>query len=77
MEAVVVTKHGSPDNLEIQEFPNPSPEPGEVCIRVSKAGINLEDILSRPRCVPQIGFWRKTLLKKHGCIKMLCFQTRT
>ena len=37
MKAVIVTKHGGPDNLEIQELPNPSPGPGEVCIRVSKA----------------------------------------
>ena len=52
MKAVVVTKHGGPDNLEIQELPTPSPGPGEVCIRVSKAGINFADILSRMGLYP-------------------------
>ena len=39
MKAAVVTKHGSPDRFELQELPTPTPGPGEVCIRVSKAGI--------------------------------------
>ena len=52
MKAVIVTKHGGPDNLEIQELPTPSPGPGEVCIRVSKAGINFADILSRMGLYP-------------------------
>ena len=52
MKAVVVTKHGGPDNLEIQDLPTPSPGPGEVCIRVSKAGINFADILSRMGLYP-------------------------
>ena len=47
MEAVIVTKNGDPDVFEIQELPTPSPGPGEVCIRVSKAGINFADILAR------------------------------
>lgn len=47
MKSVVVTKYGRPENLEIQELPTPIPGPGEVCIRVSKAGINFADILSR------------------------------
>ena len=34
MKAIVVTKYGGPDNMELQDLPNPSPEPGEVCIRV-------------------------------------------
>ena len=37
MKAAVVTKHGSPDRFELQELPTPTPGPGEVCIRVSKA----------------------------------------
>ena len=52
MKAVVVTKHGGPDNMELQDLPTPSPEPGEVCIRVSRAGINFADILSRMGLYP-------------------------
>ena len=52
MKAAVVTKHGSPDRFELQELPTPTPGPGEVCIRVSKAGINFADILSRMGLYP-------------------------
>ena len=52
MEAVIVTKNGDPDVFEIQELPTPSPGPGEVCIRVSKAGINFADILARMGLYP-------------------------
>ena len=52
MKSVVVTKYGSPENLEIHELPTPMPGPGEVCIRVSKAGINFADILSRMGLYP-------------------------
>ena len=52
MKAVVVTKHGGPDNMELQDLPTPSPEPGEVCIRVSRAVINFADILSRMGLYP-------------------------
>ena len=52
MRAAVVTKHGSPDRFELQELPTPTPGPGEVCIRVSKAGINFADILSRMGLYP-------------------------
>ena len=47
MKAVIVTKHGGPDNMEIQEVSMPTPGPSEICIKVSNAGINLADILSR------------------------------
>mgnify|MGYP006079715009 FL=1 len=52
MKSVIVAKYGSPENLEIQELPTPTPGPGEVCIRVSKAGINFADILSRMGLYP-------------------------
>ena len=52
MKAIVVTKYGGPDNMELQDLPTPSPEPGEVCIRVSRAGINFADILSRMGLYP-------------------------
>ena len=47
MKSIIVTRHGDPDCMELQELPTPSPGAGEICIRVSKAGINFADILSR------------------------------
>ena len=52
MKAVIVTKHGSPDSMEIQEVSMPTPGPNEICIKVSKAGINFADILSRMGLYP-------------------------
>ncbi len=52
MEAVVVTNYGGPDNMEIQDIPMPTPGPSEICIKVSRAGINFADILSRMGIYP-------------------------
>tara|TARA_Y100001970_G_scaffold43618_1_gene54340 strand:- start:841 stop:1851 length:1011 start_codon:yes stop_codon:yes gene_type:complete len=52
MKAVIVTKHGNPDKMEIQEVSMPTPGPNEICIKVSKAGINFADILSRMGLYP-------------------------
>ena len=52
MKAVVVTGYGDPDKMEIQEVPMPTPGPNEICIKVSRAGINFADILSRMGLYP-------------------------
>ena len=52
MESIIVTRHGDPDCMELQELPTPSPGSGEICIRVSKAGINFADILARMGLYP-------------------------
>src|ERR671910_808375 len=38
MKALVITEHGPPDVLRVQERPDPEPGPGEVRIRVRAAG---------------------------------------
>lgn len=40
MRATVITLHGGPEVLQIQELPNPVPGDGEVLIRVRAFGIN-------------------------------------
>src|SRR6185437_2777383 len=40
MRAVVITKHGGPGVLRVQEKPDPALSPGEVRIDVAAAGIN-------------------------------------
>jgi NADPH:quinone reductase-like Zn-dependent oxidoreductase len=47
MRAVVITKHGGPEALEVQERPDPTPGPGEVLIDVAAAGINFADVMAR------------------------------
>jgi NADPH:quinone reductase-like Zn-dependent oxidoreductase len=47
MQAVVITKHGGPGVLEVQERPDPEVGPGEVRIEVAAAGINFADVMAR------------------------------
>lgn len=52
MRAVVITKHGGPGVLEVQERPDPQPGPGEVRIQVAAAGINFADVMARMGLYP-------------------------
>jgi len=47
MRAVVITKHGGPGVLQVQERPDPELGPGEVRIAVAAAGINFADVMAR------------------------------
>ena len=47
MRAVVITKHGGPEVLQVQERLDPPVGPGEVRIAVKAAGINFADTLAR------------------------------
>jgi NADPH:quinone reductase-like Zn-dependent oxidoreductase len=47
MRAVVITGHGPPEMLQVQERPDPPVGPGEVRIAVNAAGINFADTLAR------------------------------
>ena len=52
MRAVVITGHGGPEVLEVQERPDPQVAPGEVRIEVRAAGINFADLLARTGMYP-------------------------
>src|SRR6516162_4289669 len=52
MRAVVITKHGGPEVLQVQERPDPPVGPGEVRIAVRAAGINFADTLARTGLYP-------------------------
>lgn len=52
MRAVVITRHGSPEVLQVQERPDPQPGPGEVLIDVRTAGINFADLMARVGLYP-------------------------
>lgn len=47
MRAVVVTRSGGPEVLEIQEVTAPSPGPGELLVDVTFAGVNFRDVYER------------------------------
>ena len=47
MKALVITEHGPPDVMRVQERPDPEPGQGEVRIRVRAAGVNFADLLAR------------------------------
>ena len=47
MKAILITKKGGPEVLELHDEPTPAPAEGEVLIRVKAAGLNRSDIYSR------------------------------
>ncbi len=52
MRAVVITRHGAPEVLEVQGRPDPQVAAGEVRIEVRAAGINFADLLARTGMYP-------------------------
>jgi NADPH:quinone reductase-like Zn-dependent oxidoreductase len=52
MRAVWITKHGSPEVLEVRETPDPTPAAGEVRIRVRAAGLNFAEVMARQGLYP-------------------------
>lgn len=47
MKAVVISKAGGPEVLELRDAPLPEPAAGEILVRVRAAGINRADVLQR------------------------------
>jgi NADPH:quinone reductase len=47
MKAIVVTEHGGPDVLRLQDQPTPVPGPGEILVDISAAGVNFMDTGAR------------------------------
>jgi len=52
MQALIITKPGGPEVLEIREVPTPQPSLHEVLVRVHAAGLNRADILQRQGYYP-------------------------
>jgi NADPH2:quinone reductase len=47
VRAIVVTRHGGPEVLELQDVPAPEPGPGQLLVDVEAAGVNFRDIYER------------------------------
>jgi NADPH:quinone reductase-like Zn-dependent oxidoreductase len=52
MRAVVITRHGPPEVLQVEERPDPPVGPGQVRIAVKAAGINFADTMARAGTYP-------------------------
>lgn len=52
MKQIVITGHGGPEKLKLQEAPDPAPGAGAVRIQVKASGINFADILARRGLYP-------------------------
>jgi NADPH2:quinone reductase len=47
MRAVVVTRTGGPDVLELQDLPAPGPEEGQLLVDIEAVGVNYRDVYER------------------------------
>lgn len=47
MRAIQIDRYGGPEVIVRRDLPTPSPEPGEVLIRLAYSGINFMDIHTR------------------------------
>lgn len=52
MRAVVITEHGGPEVLQVEERPDPPVGPGGARIAVRAAGINFADLMARAGVYP-------------------------
>jgi len=52
VRAVVITSHGDPSVLRVEERPDPSPGPGQVLVDVRAAGLNFADVMARMGLYP-------------------------
>jgi NADPH:quinone reductase-like Zn-dependent oxidoreductase len=52
MRAVVITKNGGPEVLQVQDRPDPAVGPGEIRVAVRAAGINFADLMARSGVYP-------------------------
>jgi len=56
MKAIVCTKYGPPDVLQIQEVEKPAPGKNEVCVKIFATAVTASDCIIRGFNVP-ISFW--------------------
>jgi NADPH:quinone reductase-like Zn-dependent oxidoreductase len=52
MRAVVITRHGAPDVLAVEERPDPVVGPGQVRVEVRAAGLNFAEVMARQGLYP-------------------------
>jgi NADPH:quinone reductase len=46
MKAVVITRLGGPDVLEVRDMPDPTPDAGQIAVQVEAGGLNFADLMT-------------------------------
>src|SRR5271163_3175780 len=46
MKALVITRFGGPEVLELQQVPDPHPAPEQVLVKVEAGGLNFADLMT-------------------------------
>ena len=47
MRAIIVTEHGGPEVLAVEERPDPEPGPGQLLVDIEAIGVNYRDVYER------------------------------
>ncbi|MBC8742716.1 zinc-binding dehydrogenase [Paraburkholderia sp. UCT31] len=69
MKAVVIHEPGGPEMLKIEERPIPSPQRGEVLIRVKAFGLNRSEMFTRQGFSPDVKFPRVLGIEAVGIVE--------
>jgi NADPH:quinone reductase-like Zn-dependent oxidoreductase len=69
MKAVVIYEAGGPEVLKIESRPIPTPQPGEVLIRVKAFGVNRSELFTRQGLSPGVVFPRVLGIEAVGLVE--------
>jgi NADPH:quinone reductase-like Zn-dependent oxidoreductase len=67
MKAAVIREAGGPEVLRIEDVPIPTPQNGEVLIRVKAFGLNRSELFTRRGQSPSIKFPRVLGIEARKC----------
>jgi len=70
MKAVVIRKAGGPEMLIVEDRPIPTPQPGEVLIRVKAFGLNRSEMFTRQGHSPNVKFPRILGIEAVGLVEL-------
>src|SRR5258708_24900864 len=69
MKAAVIREAGGPDVLKIESLPIPTPQNGEVLIRVKAFGLNRSELFTRQGHSPNVKFPRVLGIEAVGVVE--------
>lgn len=70
MKAAVIHEAGGPEALKIERRPIPTPNPGEVLIRVKAFGLNRSELFTRQGLSPSVKFPRVLGIEAVGIVEL-------
>jgi NADPH:quinone reductase-like Zn-dependent oxidoreductase len=69
MKAAVIREAGGPEVLKIESLPVPTPQSGEVLIRVKAFGLNRSELFTRQGHSPNVKFPRVLGIEAVGLVE--------